>query len=550
MKAWKLVITVVLFVTVLLPAGRSVESPVTRNPAGYGTIPQSSFRSGLVNTPNPVDPTGNLLMTGNVRRGMHFRGSVPYRSTTSFNASLGSSALNSFLRDTAGSEDFMDRSHKYRVQPFYSPTQTVTTMVPGRSEVFSPMGMRMDDRVRQGTSFVGDGLPGLNASSRGDASLDQDVDMGDSDFQEVQRRYVSIPLGISERSQNIERVDKLVPGQLGIRQSRDSDRFRDQERDARRGMEDLAIDSGQDSESGFLDSQQRQNLPVRDKISQYPGEEVSYEPSELSPVSQEVTNEIQDTEPKSNVGSVVSNDRREVLDDIRRQLDALTKSVEAGLQKDDEKEELRIENGEWRIPNSQVEISEDGRIQEGIPELRIENEEWRIPNSKFDILNSQLENLESFSQSRFSKHISAAEDHLKAGRYYRAVDSFTLAAIYQPNNPVVLAGKSHALFAAGEYMSSALFLTRALAVRPEYTQTKVDFAAMLGGADKLAERIADVEQWLARSGSAQLQFLLSYVYFHTVRLNQAKQAITAAYEKMPDSPPVVALRTAINQAVK
>ena len=372
----------------------------------------------------------------------------------------------------------------------------------------------MDDRVRQGTSFVGDGLPGLNASSRGDASPDQDVDMGDSDFQEVQRRYVSIPFRISERSPNMERADKLVPGQLGIRQSRDSDRFRDQERDARRGMEDLAIDSRQDSESGFVDSQQRQHLPVRDELSQYPGEEASYEPGEFSPVSQEVTNEIQDTKPKSDVGSVVSNDRREVLDDIRRQLDALTKSVEAGLQKDDEKEELRMENGEWRIPNS------------------------------------QLENLESFSQSRFSKHISAAENHLKAGRYYRAVDSYTLAAIYQPNNPVVLAGKSHALFAAGEYMSSALFLTRALAVRPEYTQTKVDFAAMLGGADKLAERIADVEQWLARSGSAQLKFLLGYVYFHTGRLNQAKQAITAAYEKMPDSPPVVTLRTAINQAVK
>jgi len=73
---------------------------------------------------------------------------------------------------------------------------------------------------------------------------------------------------------------------------------------------------------------------------------------------------------------------------------------------------------------------------------------------------------------------------------------------------------------------------------------------MLGGADKLSERITDVKQWVARSGSAQLHFLLSYVYFHTGKLNQAKQAIAAAYEKMPDSPAVVALRTAINQAAR
>ena len=85
-------------------------------------------------------------------------------------------------------------------------------------------------------------------------------------------------------------------------------------------------------------------------------------------------------------------------------------------------------------------------------------------------------------------------------------------------------------------MSSALFLARVLAVQPDYAQVKVDLAAMLGGPEKLTERIADVEQWLARSGSAQLQFLLSYVYFRTDRLVQAQQAISAAYERMPHTP--------------
>jgi hypothetical protein len=539
MKAWTFLITAVLFVVFLLPAGRSVESTATRNPAGYGTIPQSSFRSGLVNTPNPIDPTGNLLITGNVRRGMHFRGSIPYQSTTSFNASLGSSALNSFLRDTAGSEDFIDRSNKYRIQPFYSPTQTVTTMVPGRSEVFSPMGMRIDDRVRQGTSFVSNGSLGLDSSSGYQISLNQDINTGDSDFQEYKQQYPSVSFRMSEHSRDTGRVDELVPGQLGIRQARDipADRYREGDWDKDRGKQDLAIDSRQDSESGFGDSQQRQNLPVRDEIP-----ELRIENEECRIPNSKLEN------PESDVRSIVFDDRREILDDIRRQLDALTKSVEADLQKDvgsapDTQDPMLDEGGRdgslWPSVSGDKTMPGD-RI---MPGDRKRTGTGTCPYENY-------ENLESFSKARFNLHISAAEDHLKAGRYYRAVDSYTLAAIYQPDNPVVLAGKSHALFAAGEYMSSALFLARALDVQPKYIQTKVDFEAMLGGADKLSERITDVKQWVARSGSAQLHFLLSYVYFHTGKLNQAKQAIAAAYEKMPDSPAVVALRTAINQAAR
>jgi hypothetical protein len=349
-------------------------------------------------------------------------------------------------------------------------------------------------------------------------------------------------------------------------------------------MQDLAIDSRQDSESGFVDLQQRQKLPARDDLTQYPGEEVSFGSNETSIVSRKIDNRIQETKPESDVGSSNSDDRREVLEEIRQQLDALTKSVEAGLQTDvgtvpdirypalDEQNseisnERRLTVEIPELLESRRPVNEVGALSTGVEAVPSSNRVQSLTRTnQGDVRNTKLGqhelgirhepaienfgNLESFSQARFNQHVSAAEDHLKAGRYYRAVDSFTLAAIYQPNNPVVLAGKGHALFAAGEYMSSALFLARALAVKPEYTQTKVDLAAMLGGSDKLAERIADVEQWLARSGLAQLQFLLSYVYFHAGRLNQAKQTIATVYEKMPDSSAVVALRTAIDQATK
>ena len=157
--------------------------------------------------------------------------------------------------------------------------------------------------------------------------------------------------------------------------------------------------------------------------------------------------------------------------------------------------------------------------------------------------------LETLSESKFNQHMCDAEEHLKAGGHYHAASSFSLALIYQADNPQALAGKGHALLAVGEYVSSALFLSRALAVSPEYLQMKVDLVNILGDENKLAGRISDVEQWLARSGSSQLQFLLGYVYYRTGQLLRAKQAIDAAYEKTPESPAVQVMKTAIDNTI-
>jgi len=158
-------------------------------------------------------------------------------------------------------------------------------------------------------------------------------------------------------------------------------------------------------------------------------------------------------------------------------------------------------------------------------------------------------NPESYSEAKFNQHIQAAENYLKTGRYYRAADSFALASIYKLDEPLSLAGRGHALFAAGEYVSSALFLSRALEIAPEYACTKIDFAGMLGGENKLESRIADIKEWLGRSGSGRLQFLLGYVYYRMGRLGPAKQAINAASEKMPKSTAIDILKKAIDDKI-
>jgi hypothetical protein len=158
------------------------------------------------------------------------------------------------------------------------------------------------------------------------------------------------------------------------------------------------------------------------------------------------------------------------------------------------------------------------------------------------------ESIDSLSDDKFNRHIRAAEAYLRAGKYYKASDSFALASIYRPDNAHALAGRSHALFAAGEYMSSALFLSRALAIRPDLAKSRIDMVTLLGGRSRLAGRIADVERWFERSGSGKLQLLLGYVYLQTGRLNDAAKAIDAAYTKIPQSPAIPAIKAAIDAA--
>ena len=266
----------------------------------------------------------------------------------------------------------------------------------------------------------------------------------------------------------------------------------------------------------------------------------------------------------------------DVLERIKQQIDDLTRSVDARLEAEaDGQEESR-----FGFPETPKPIRSEPFWQTGGSSVQTSNRanrgSYREKSSPLDELNklSQADlsarasrirgphtSAGSYSEAKFNQHLQTAQGHLKAGRYYAAADSFALASIYKldpgeaGSDPVqagglalCLAGRGHALFAAGEYISSALFLSRALKIAPEYARTKIDLAGMLGGENKLESRIADIKDWLGRSDSAQLEFLLGYVYYRTGRLGQAKQAIEGACEKMPESSAVNAVKKAIEDA--
>jgi tetratricopeptide (TPR) repeat protein len=223
----------------------------------------------------------------------------------------------------------------------------------------------------------------------------------------------------------------------------------------------------------------------------------------------------------------------DVYDQMKRQLDKLQKELELAWAT--QQAEKTAEEGEKPA---------EGQVQEDSQAEKLAEIDLSVARTKS--IMGPFETFASFSEDKFNQHMRAAEQFLKQGRYYLAADAYTLASLYKPDDPLAYAGKSHALFASGEYMSSALFLSRALQIFPEYAQFKIDIEAMVGDRDKLESRVVDVEEWLGRSSAPELQFLLAYVYYQMDRPQPAKEAIDAAYEKMPQSPAVLALKKVLD----
>jgi tetratricopeptide (TPR) repeat protein len=238
------------------------------------------------------------------------------------------------------------------------------------------------------------------------------------------------------------------------------------------------------------------------------------------------------------VGFEAPDEKLDVYEQMKRQILGLRKPFKpaAAIQKTKEPAE-----GEAAAEGAAVEEGEEFSPLDELSSVEL--------SSRAKTVMGSYESFASFSEDKFNRYLRAAEQYLKQGKYYRAADAYTLASIYKSDDPLAYAGKSHALFAAGEYMSSALFLSRALAIFPEYARFKIDIEAMVGDRDKLETRVADVEEWLKRSGAAELQFLLGYVYYQMGRPERAKEAIDGAYEKMPEAPAVITLKEAIYEYI-
>jgi tetratricopeptide (TPR) repeat protein len=157
-------------------------------------------------------------------------------------------------------------------------------------------------------------------------------------------------------------------------------------------------------------------------------------------------------------------------------------------------------------------------------------------------------NYRSFAEAKYEQHVQQGWRDLEGGRYYRAAEAFRLAASYRPKDPEPLAGRGLALFAAGEYVSSALFISRAIEMSGRFASRKIDLEAIWPDKDKLEDRIIDARKWQTTTGSTELLFLLCYIYYQRDMLEEAASAAERLCEAVRDWPAAAALKEAIDRA--
>ncbi len=470
-----------------------VSSRGTAPASGARNVPVSSQQSGLIQTPNPINTSMNDVITGNVAGGMAFRGVVPYRSTSDFLAPTGSGLLDSFRRDAIGAG-----AGRYtgQYQPFYSQTGTVTTTRVDVPQV-----------VRPPTADIG--LAGQKVYV---PLLSREQIL--TQYQAAARRRVLRPMGMSA-----EELEQFIS----------------------RKVEKARLDEE------FLFSQTpREAELLRQQLEQAEGEVKETEkPSGIELYQRPVLKPPAGEADKFGAEKVVKGEESKPVGVYERMKESVEK-----LQKELE-EQKRMQQGAATVEGA--EKPPEGRLAEGAekgtkaeevpPEGDIDAE--ALLSSKAKGIMGEHKTFASFSQDKFNQHMRVAEQLLKEGQYYRAADTYTLASVFKPDDPLAYAGKSHALFAAGEYMSSALFLAQALEMFPEYAALDIDITAMMGGRDILEMRAAEVEKLLEKNDAAELWFVLSYVYSQMARPLRAKETVDRAYEKMPDADAVKILREAI-----
>ncbi len=581
-----------MFLVVLSGVSRSVENPgianpSITNPAGVSTVPPSSLGDGLMQSPNPLDRSSDLVVTGNVRRGMYFRGPVPYNSSTSFGAGLGSTSLDSFLRDSAGAEDFGRYSSKYGAQPYYSPTNTVTTTAPGRPGAFKPIDSRVGGLAPD--VFGPDSLLDRQGPTAED-TLDSDMglqstplttqDIGRLASGDTRVRPQNEPMTAEKYRKQIEQL------RLELTRMRSKTPTADTERVKKDDVLGLLPELGASDRKRLYEP--GSDLQGRQK----PGDLTEKTESAETPKVAEPGHVALDNE---SLEALLSGRKQtQTQPDITSKVDNLTPSATELETITKQLAEMKRRVGELSTPEpSKVRTDATGKesvtggsndytrqlIAEQLrvgspPDVAVEPYQAEGPTTglgrvgvgasseveKIDKLSPEElsakakqimgphKTIEAFTEARYRQAMVEAQDYMNQGKYYQAADAFAKASIFDSKKPLAVAGRSLALFGAGEYISSALYLSRAIEMSDEYARTRVDLASILGDKDKLESRIADAKESLERSLAPELEFLLAYTYYQTGRLAPARQAIESAQKAMPKSVAVQKLKAIIDAA--
>ena len=490
-----------LAISLVLPAAaRGIGNPVSA-----GTVPPSHLSSGLIRSPGTVGPGGSLI-GGTLGAGGILPGVTPYgRGSYLLNAPPSSALGNVQLHSPLGYLGYYSGAYP----PYYSPSAIAGTAIPGSAPVAWPPTTPVTHQAIQGFA--------ISSAGAGRVLVNPHLGVSNTRFRAMRFSTLELESLILDGVSSYAQARKLF-NQNNIGQ-----------------MERLAQDLERLKHRA---TPLRQSLIVRDEslrpLSALRPPRNIPQPFELP----DVKTRPQRLQFDSHLQSEARDDE---LAEALKDLPGAEQVLQSGPGEEKTDTERLIIGGREKAAAS--EDSKEKTVLLG--QVSGADRTARLKEALGDAGRADV-----YSQRRFEQYLAEGDGYLLQGRFYWSADAYSLAALYNPSDYRSYAGKSRALFAAGEYISCAMSLARAIAVNTEFVRSKVDFEALVGDKDQLESRIVDLEAWAEKSGAVELRFLLAYVYFHNDRIDKAKEAIEAIGEKATEIPAVKTLKDAIDAGPK
>lgn len=476
-----------------------------------GTLFDASARFGVgyVNTYRPAPPilAGNALATGNVRGGLSLRSVSPIDSPTAFRGALGSAALSNFARDSVSAADAMNYGHPL-AQPFYDPALTAPSVgyLTGTYPIY---GLRSPETPRPGwvgplpgSMAPGASGPGPILSGIVGAPLAQNAALSSSIFGfggGADEPGLAAQLGSPGRLDvaNLSGIAPmsgapLTPGAplasgAPLADTPEPGRALEQ---LLAGENDRLLRDGQPAAMGWAAPTPWTPGATGAPLVR-PGPIFSPTPAMAEPAT-------------TASGAPRTGDALQFGQDVFRDL-RLALAVQSQP------------DAEW--------LNDLGSPSSDDPRQAAER-----------IRTSPIRSFAAGGGGGVNDPLASAEALLGIGRYYDAAGKYDAARLVDPANPLPLIGKAHALLAAGEYQSAALFLVRGLERFPDIARFEIDLKSLLGDPEVVDIRRSDLIKRLSNSEEPRLRFLLGYIEYHAgYRESGMENLEKAARESAPGS---------------
>lgn len=532
------------------------------SPVGNPTAPPTSRRSGLIKSPNPMGTGSGNVVTGNVTGLKYFHDRVPYRSSYEFTGRLGTGHLNSFLRRSALPENY---DYTGESAPYYSRSRSVSSLQPGGG--FMRGQGRISDRVSdEPGSYYGEGMQprrsgaavsGLSGPLSSYARQQYLKQFGKGTEEDLSLRFRSglyqgeekekkarakEPRGLRSKSELFR--DDRIPGRVDS-----AAKLEEQKSMEEFGLEDFGRIPGEqerdesDEQEGTQDERSQQRSPGREDTSDRVDETDMTGPGQKDSLSADKQIEREINNLNRSLFQEWEEPDAEKTDKEGVSRYGFTKTEKKATEPDPDPDVHRDRG--WGDSKIGGDISSRLKDLKGSEEALKKLKDKDTAKRAKKLLDTYPD-FETFCEDNYKQRVRLAKRFLEKGRYYRAADTYTLASAYKAGEAGIYAGKAHAMLAAGEYMSSSLFIRRALSSLGKSKDEKgiirtgkIDkFASNLQLVDRdtLEERVAELEGILKSNDVPEIEFLLAYVYHQLGRRQMAVNMVASLSSKMPEDP--------------